>query len=88
MPSVLGRPTFAFLDAGASETCSYCMFLCESEGLEGGVASAEFSVETGRMTLYGNSGTYSGEYVYVLLQKPQFAPPFVPKLCIHFPRSR
>jgi hypothetical protein len=28
--TVLGRPTFAFLDAGASETRSYCMFLCES----------------------------------------------------------
>lgn len=54
MPTVLGRPTFSFLDAGASHSRAYCMFLCESAGLEEGVQSGERPASSFPLPRFGN----------------------------------
>ena len=58
MPTVLGKPTFTYLDAGASHTRSYCMFLCpvKGTGLGAGVKSVAYSPDLGELTLTGSDG--------------------------------
>ena len=58
MPTVLGRPTFSYLDAGASHTRSYCMFLCPTEGtgLGAGVNAVSYSPDVGELMLMGANG--------------------------------
>jgi hypothetical protein len=57
MPTVLGRPTFSYLDAGASHTRSYCMFLCpvKGTGLDAGVESLSYSPDLGELVLIGSN---------------------------------
>ena len=55
---VLGRPTFQFLDAGASHARSYIMFLTTitDDAFADGVRQADFDSESGRLVLVGAGG--------------------------------
>lgn len=60
VPAVLDRPTYSYLDAGASHTRSYCMFLCPVEGarLRAGVNKAAYAPDRGELVLTGMHGEH------------------------------